>query len=158
MFRPEEIFQDEIESLKEELIQKYDDLGMRATGNWANKLTSFVDISVGKYVAKIIGLDYTEQLVQGREPGGMPPVQNLVEWIEAKPITPWENMTIESMAWAIAKKIAREGTEYFKQGGTDLIQAVITPERIRKIINAVGKSMVNNFQLEINEDLQKIGQ
>lgn len=153
--KPEDIFKNEMLSLKADLIQKHIDLGMKATGKWIDNLEVFVETEVDFYIAEIIGLDYTEQLVQGREPGAMPPIQNLVEWIEAKPITPRDNISVESLAWAIAKKIAREGTNYFPEG-TDLVEAVITKERIQKIIDNVGELLINDFKLEINEALNRV--
>ena len=126
----------EFEDLKEELIEKHIELGMEASGNWINSL----DIIQSEMKTSLLGEKYTEQLVYGRRPGTMPPVQKLRQWLIDKGIAQRlrSEQEISSMAWAIATKIKNEGTKYFREGGTDLVSSVITPERIQRIINNVG--------------------
>jgi hypothetical protein len=130
---PEQILILEFESIKEDLIQKHEELGMKATGKWIKSLEV-----VGKRLSvKILGADYTKQLVSGRPPSEkMPLVQAIKEWVLAKRIATVTNVT--GIAWAIAKKIQKEGTRYYPQG-TDLVEAVITPFRIQQIIDKVGR-------------------
>jgi len=149
-------FDKEIEQLKLDLIKKYNDLGMKASGEWEKQLEYFV-----KYTAKIVlveyfGLDYTEYLTKGRKNGGFPPINVIRKWIDDKGITPKDNISKDSLAFLIARKIAREGTNYFKQGGTDLIDGVITQERINTIAEAYGRSILTKFTLDINQQLQRI--
>lgn len=138
------VLQEEMELLRDDLIIKYDELGMRASSEWAN--TAKVEASQTKGI--IYAQYYTEQLVNGREPGKFPPISMIEKWILDKEI-PLVNITISSLAFLIARKIAREGTEYFKQGGTDLISAVITPERIQSIIDKVSEFQINSFISDI---------
>ena len=136
---PDSILQREFEKIKQDLIAKHDELGMRASGNWANELEVKVTASENKYVAQIIGEQYTQQLVNGRKPGTMPPVQALEKWIQDKGVFAVQSQAeISGLAYAIATKIKIEGTEYFKQGGTELLDSVITAERIQSIIDLVG--------------------
>ena len=136
---PDSILQREFEKIKQDLIAKHDELGMRASGNWANELEVKVTASENKYVAQIIGEQYTQQLVNGRKSGTMPPVQALEKWIQDKGVFAVQSQAeISGLAYAIATKIKREGTEYFKQGGTELLDSVITAERIQSIIDLVG--------------------
>ena len=146
-------FNDELELLKKDLIAKYDELGMRASGQWAEKLEYIVTVTETNVKAIFTGLDYTQYLTKGRSDGGFPPVQVIRQWIDDKGITPYDNITKDQLAFLIARKISREGTEYFKQGGTDLIDAVITTERIRRIVEAYSESLLTDFTFEINEIL-----
>lgn len=150
-----ELFLKELELLKEDLIKKYDDLGMRASGDWANALSYVVEVTEKEIKAIFTGLDYTEYLTKGRSNGGFPPVQVIRQWIDDKGITPYDNISKDSLAFLIARKIAREGTEYFKQGGTDLLDGVITTERIRKIVEAYSKSILTDFTFEITKELKR---
>jgi len=145
-----EILEQEFQRLRQELIQKHIELGMVASGNWVNSLSQEV---TGRK-ATIWGTDYTVQLVEGREPGKFPPINAIEKWINDKGIQPKDNIPISSLAFLIARKIAREGTEYYKQGGTDLISAVITPERVQEIINKVGDEMITDVYTYINRRLQ----
>lgn len=148
-----EIFNNEIDALKLELIAKYNELGMKASGDWERSLNAIINITVTTFSAIIRGNHYTEYLTKGREPGGFPPHDVIRKWIDDKGITPKDNITKDQLAFLIARKIAREGTEYFKQGGTDLIDSVITPERIRKIVDALGVALTANLEFEVNEIL-----
>lgn len=127
----EKVF-DEFLLLRQELVEKHIELGMEASGKWIRSLEVLkTDMST-----KLIGEKYTEQLVYGRKPGTLPPVNAIKEWIEEKGIT--SDLSTTSLAWAIAMKIKRDGTRYYQKGGTDLVSSVITTQRIQKIINLAG--------------------
>ena len=142
----------EFDSLKVDLIEKYNELGMKASGNWGQSL----NVEVKGLTAIIYGEDYTEQLVEGRAPGKFPPIAAIRQWIEDKGIIPFDNISISSLAFLIARKIAREGTNYFQDGGTDLVSSVITPQRIQQIIDNVSEFSINNFYSEITKVLEDI--
>jgi len=141
-----QILQNEFESLKADLIAKHNELGMPASGKWERELS----VDVKRQKAIIYGTPYTEQLVNGREPGEFPPVDLIRQWIIDKPV-PFDpsKITISSLAFLFARSIAREGTKYFKQGGTDLIESVITPARIQSIIDAVSDFYYNSFSSQL---------
>ena len=54
--------------------------------------------------------EYAYWVEYGRKAGGMPPVKLIKEWVRKKHITSNEK-EIESMAWAVAKSIAANGTK-----------------------------------------------
>lgn len=148
-------FEIEIKKLRTDLIKKYNELGMKASGEWEKQLEAVIEITETNLKATLYGLDYTEYLVKGRTPGKFPPMEAIRKWIDDKGITPYDNITKDQLAFLIARKISREGTEYFKQGGTDLIDAVITTERIREIVEIVSRSLLTDFTFEINENLKR---
>lgn len=148
------ILDNEFKLLQEDLIKKYQELGMRASGKWADSLErSSTDTN-----AKIIGEDYTNQLVSGRRPGAFPPVESIKKWVVDKGIVNniKGNISISSLAFLIARKIAREGTNYFKQGGTDLVSAVVTEQRMQSIINKVGEAITLDFVVKIENEFKTI--
>jgi hypothetical protein len=75
-------------------------------------------------------------------------------WIYDKQIRP--DIPIRSLAYLIARKIAREGTDYFKQGGTDLIDSVVTPQRIDSIISKIGVVHVDFIVKGFINEIKKV--
>jgi len=143
----EEILKIEFDKLREDILARYNALGLRASGRFEreleNKTTGLTGLLVGSH--------YTEYLVNGRPPGKYPPIDIIKEWISVKPIQIiGERITVSSLAFLIARKIAREGTEIFKKGGSDLISAVITPERVQSIIDKVTRFNVQLFASEVS--------
>lgn len=142
----EEIIREELERIKQDLIKKHIELGMKASGKWEESLR----IEITEVKGILSGLDYTYQLQHGRKAGTMPPIRAIEEWIISKGIKPIsDNIKISSLAFLIARKIQKEGTRYFKQGGTDLIDSVITPERMQHIMNRISTLYVTTFTSDI---------
>ena len=149
-----QILDEEFALLQEGLIKKYKELGMRASGQWGDSL----ETTTTNTNAKIMGEDYTNQLVNGRRPGSFPPVADIKKWIIDKGIANniKGNISISSLAFLIARKIAREGTKYFQQGGTDLVSAVVTEQRMQSIINKVGEAITLEFITRIENEFKTI--
>lgn len=150
-----QILNDEIEKIKQDLIEKHIELKMKASGDWINGL----NVQSNGLTATLYGKPYTEQLVNGRPNGKFPPISAIRQWIVDKNITPFDKISISSLAFFIARKIAREGTKSFKKGGTDLVSSVITPDRVQDIINKVSdfeiRSLVSDVSGVLNQ-LKKI--
>jgi len=104
------------------LIPKFLELGMNASGEWVDS----IETSAVNNVGKIRGRDYTEYLKNGRKPGKMPPIAAIEKWVQVK--LGLRGKQAISAAFAIAKKIAKEGTDYYKQGGTELLAELESQE------------------------------
>jgi len=148
-----DILQEEFNALKDELIAAYDAKGMRTTGAWADNL----EVQVSENKAVIMGLPYSQQLESGRAPGKQPPSEAIKQWIIDKGIANriQGKISISSLAYLIARKIAREGWNREQNGGVDLISEVVTPERIQKIIDRVSDIYIVNFSNEIIDYLKQ---
>ena len=150
----EQTLNTEFNLLMKELIQKHIQLGMKASGNWINEL----EVETGPFSAKITGEEYTKQLVSGRKPGNRPPISAIKQWIKDKGIV--SNIKskdpITALAFAIATKIGQSGTKYFRQGGTELLDAVITPARVQQIVKSVGAVSSLEFVKKIENEFKKI--
>jgi len=156
METPEEVLAREMELLKEDFIQAHKDLKMKASGNWEREIDDQVIDTTAKLTGRVVGVHYTTQLVKGRRPGKMPPSKAIEEWIRHKGIkAKGKNIKISQLAFAIAVNIKKKGTKYFQQGGTDLIDRVLTPERIKDIIDKVGDAVIKT-QSDLN--LSKVRQ
>jgi hypothetical protein len=138
-----QIIQSELEKLKQELIDKHNALGMKASGKWIDSLLVEVTDSEGI----IWGEDYTKQLIEGRPAGKFPPIKAIEKWIYDKGIT--SDIPIKSLAFLIARKIAQQGTNYYIQGGTDLVSGVVTDTRLKEIEDLIA----DIWQTEVIENL-----
>jgi hypothetical protein len=123
------------------LIPKHKALGMEATGEWINSLESKGNT--------IRGRKYTEQLVYGRAAGKAPPIAPLENWVNAKFGITGKQAT--SFAFAISKKIAKEGTTWKKRGGSDLLEVLETQE----VLNFINSKLARYFQTEITLQIQR---
>ena len=128
------------------LIPKHEALGQKATGNWINKLEVQGNV--------IRGEKYTEQLVFGRRPGKRPPITPIENWVNAKFGISGQQAT--SFAFAIANKIAKEGTSWHLKGGSDLLEVLETSEVQKYINDRLGKYLENELTLQIQRQLQTI--
>lgn len=147
MFEVNEILEREFNKLKADLIRRYDEKGMRASGRFANSLR----VEINENNAKLTGLRYAEQLEYGRRPtssgsssGSSLRVQ-ILQWIQDKNITPRDGISIESLSYAIANKIHQRGWNRQGFGGVELISEVLTPERINSILDAVVQKNIRTF-------------
>lgn len=134
----------ELQKVVQDLQKKHIELGQKASGKWIETIQ--VTVSNGRGV--IYAQDYTKYLVKGRKSGKRPPINPLEKWVNNKlGIT---GKDARSVAFAIAFKIGKEGTNIYKQGGTDLVDSVINDKRIEQIKSKIKQSIV----FEIKKDLQ----
>lgn len=154
MISKAQIMVEEFTSLMELLKEKHLSLNMKASGRWLNSLEV---IQTGDSV-KLIGEHYTYYLVNGRKAGKFPPIAEIKKWIINKGIVNKikGDISISSLAFLIARKIAREGTEYFKRGGTELVSSVFTPERLQIIIDKIGAELTLTYVGQIRHEFQKM--
>jgi hypothetical protein len=137
----------EFEALKADLIAAYDAKGMRASGKFADSL----EVRVDGLKAQLWGESYAQQLETGRQAGKFPPIDAIKQWIVDKGIANRieGQISISSLAFLIARKIAREGWKREQFGGVELISEVITEQRIQKIIDEVGAEQALKYTTEI---------
>lgn len=137
----------EFENLKKDLIIAYDAKGMRASGKFADTL----EVQVTGLTAKLFGEDYSQQLETGRKAGRFPPINAIEQWIKDKGIANriQGEISISSLAFLIARKIARNGWKREEHGGVELISEVVTDQRIQNIIDEVGAEQALIYSTEI---------
>lgn len=127
------------------LIPKFLSLGMNATGKWISSLTAEAINGVGY----IKGMNYTYYLANGRAGGSMPPIAPLQQWVGAK-FGIYGNEG-RSIAFAVAKKIEREGTDYYPEG-TDLVEILNS----REVLDYVYGSFTGFVQLQIELEIKRM--
>jgi hypothetical protein len=135
-----------LEVIKRFLIPKHEALGMKASGKWIESL---------EVVGNVIrGQKYTEQLVNGRAGGSLPPINAIENWVKAK--FGYSGNEARQTAWAVAKSIEKKGTTWHQKGGSDLLEVLETQE-VKDFINQeLGKYITADFKLQIQRQLQTI--
>lgn len=150
----QQILDREFNLIKDDLIKKHIELGMRSSGKWVNSVvvTSSVDS------VKMTGEGYTTQLEFGRKAGRFPPIEAIRQWIIDKGIVNSirGDISVSSLAFLIARKIAREGWKRKDHGGVELVSQVITDKRIQIIIDMVGAELALTLVSKIGDELKQI--
>lgn len=124
------------------LKPKFIELGMNASGQWLSSLEArYTGINKGE----IWGMDYTQYLANGRSGGTMPPVEPLIRWVGNK--FGYSGREAVSMAWAVAKKIEREGTNYYPNG-TDLLSVLNSPEALKYVEERFANYIVSEVKTQ----------
>lgn len=141
------IIKEELEAIKADIIALYNASGKRTTGEFENGL----EIKYQPNSATLSGYVY----LAGRAAGKQPPIQAIEKWLIAKGITPIESkMKISSLAYLIARKIAKEGTK--KENHLQIYNQIITPERIEKILEKLNQVNVTAFANEVTIMITKL--
>ena len=128
----------EFELLKAEVIAKYEASGMDVSGKWASTIV----VQQLPNGFSLVADDY----INGRGPGKPPPSVAIEAWIKQKGIAAKleKGMSVQTLAYLIARKIAREGWKP-KPEHQNIIDGLVTPQRIQQILDKVGQVYVTEF-------------
>jgi hypothetical protein len=141
----DKIIREEIDAILSDIRKFYEASGKKASGEFGKGLEAIYEPNKGT----IRGFVY----LAGRKAGKMPPVGAILNWLKIRGIrSVRKNQSVRSLAWAIAKKIAKEGTK--QENALKIYEEVITPQRINKIIDRVAKLNVNRIITEIRAELE----
>lgn len=137
----------EFELLRQEVIARYESSGMRVSGNWAESV--LVEELPNGFTLVADGY------INGRGPGKAPPSEAIEKWLTQKGIAArlQDEISTGSLAYLIARKIAREGWTP-KENAADIIAQVVTPQRIQQIIDKVEAVYFQQFSDQISNTLK----
>jgi len=143
-----------LEDKRKALIANYDRLGLRASGQWAESLEPFQEISDRKIKAGMLGEDYTYYLENGRGPNkdqSDDAIQAWVGWAGSTFLAKWvEDKGINASPYAIAYKIAKSGWKVPNANNAGgLVSDIINPESIEKLNRELLQKIVTSFQSDI---------
>lgn len=135
------IEQEEIEKVIDDvirlfLIPKFRELGMPASGEWEENVEARGN--------EIWGRDYTEYLVEGRPPNqdqSEEAIRRWVGWAGSTILKDWvSSKGLNINPYAVAYKIAREGTSWYPNG-SDLLE-VLESQEVADYINSQIRDIV----------------
>lgn len=142
----QQLLQTEMNLLRDEILELYNNSGKRTSGEFEQGLT----IEYGTNKATLKGYEY----LAGRRPGKQPPIQAIEKWLDDKGIRPIEaRMSVSTLAYLIARKIAREGTK--RENNLAIYSQVVTPERIDQILQKIQTLNANAFIEEVKLTITK---
>jgi len=143
----DKILREEFEELKKDIINSYNSGGKKTSGEFENGL----QIDYRTDGATLKGYVY----LAGRIAGKQPPTKAIEDWLIKKGITPIEDkMKISTLAFLIARKIGRSGTN--KENHQYIYDEIITPQRIQSILDRITKINVTSFINEVSVTIEKL--
>lgn len=108
---------------------------------------------------RIYAAHYFRYLVLGRGPGKMPPREKIEAWVDKNPDilaffkTIFKNITSKSLAYIIARKIGREGTQIYRgeRPGIDYLGVLerSMPELVAEIARGEAVSILTNLKSKL---------
>lgn len=130
------LIQDKLDEFADETISiiqgNMSSTGTNASGDTSKSLKR----ESGKESVKVTGKAFIFVVETGRKPGKMPPVNELVKWLESGKAS--FTGKIESVAWAISKTIAKHGSSLFRKGGReDIITPALDDKRIDQLTSDI---------------------
>lgn len=130
--KTKKVLQEELEALRLRIIDNHVRAGQHASG----RTSSCLHVSVDENHGILFGRQAFAVLEEGRRPGKVPKgfYQIIQQWVKDK------NIQVEnpkSFAYLVSRKIAREGTELYRNGGRDDIYSRDIEETIKNIMNRV---------------------
>lgn len=140
-----EILKNFFDNLKEEIISNHIRAGQKATG----KTIQSFQIEIEEASARLTARGDIGSLEKGTAKGTKVGLGALVEWIEAKGI---QTKNVNSLAFLIQRKIMREGSRLFRDGGRkDIITSAITDEKVGVIEKQFADKYLNLVKTEIKQ-------
>ena len=144
------------ERTKQELIDNYKSMGLKASGAFEDGLSTETDESS----AKIWTVPHTWFMVEGRGRNSSQDKDNVKKWVGWAGSTflkKWvEDKGLDISPFAVAYKIAREGIRVPNQhnDGT-LISSVINDNSIERLLSDMGIYVITDIKTEIQKTWQR---
>ena len=126
------------------LVPHFLALGMDASGEWRTSLEAKGDT--------IRGRPYTAQLVNGRRPGTYAPIEALKQWAMIK--LGLDDKQALGAAFAINHKLKNEGSSYYRNGGTDLLEVLQRPEVLKFISENAQQIIQEQVNIQITRTVR----
>lgn len=106
-----------LEGIRKDIVKDQAVKRIKSSGASADSMDVFMSPSSGR----LVGFQYIGAQVHGRRPGAFPPIEDIRAWIDREGIEP-QDISKDSLAFLIARKIARKGTDIYlgKRPGLDL--------------------------------------
>ncbi len=138
---------DKLLQVRQRLIAKYNDLGLRASGRYEREL-QVIEYSGG---VKLVAPQHGYFMEKGRSAGKPPPREVIIQWIEDKQIQ-YQGITKESLAYLICRKIGRDGIRVpnpYNKGGaiTSVVNEQLTDEIAEELGSDIYNAIVNIIKL-----------
>lgn len=127
------------------LCTKYQSYVPEATGTLVQSVRYEIQDGDSSFTVGLNLEEYWKYVEKGRGAGKFPPIDNIMKWIETKPVLPrplknGKLPTEKQLAFLIGRKIATEGTE-----GKNVLE---------RAVNEVNNEMLMSIKMAILEDIK----
>lgn len=138
-----ELITEFLESIKTELIEDMDRNNRNATGKTRASLKL---ANVTGFSGQLLGAEHIQFSFQGRGPGKMPPLSQIIDWCNARGIP-------RKAAWIIAKRISEAGTKLFRQGAMkdNALKRALSEKRIKEFTEKVKQEFIVKIQSDLRD-------
>lgn len=145
-----ELVSSELEALKQKVIENQKNSGQVASG----RTIASMKVEVTEDGGVLWGRSPFGTLETGRKPGKVPAGfwKIIRQWMEDKGI---QVLKPDSFAYLVARKIANEGTQLFRNGGRDDIYSPEVKDTVERVSQGIGilfGSEVEHINLNFNEE------
>lgn len=140
-----------LQSVKANIVRLQADKGLKASGQSALSLR----IESRPDQGELLGASYFIEQEQGRKPGQIGDVKGLYDWLAYHKygISYTSDKARWSIAWAIARKQAREGSYTFRHGPTGVLSEALTEEMMQQFTDSVALSTIDGLLDELKKAL-----
>lgn len=139
-----------LSDLIDDIASRYDSGGYTTTGRLKASLTASFTRGAVATSGVLYGAQYYRYVANGRPPGKRPPAGPLADWALAKGIAESVEQA-RSIGFAIANKIAAEGSFGFRAG-----RANVADEAIDAAMPAVDRLLVEILEQDVNASMVSI--
>lgn len=145
-----ELVSSELEALKQKVIENQKSSGQVASG----RTIASMKVEVTEDGGVLWGRSPFGTLETGRKPGKVPAGfwKIIRQWMDDKGI---QAQKPDSFAYLVARKIANEGTQLFRNGGRDDIYSPEVKDTVERVSQGIGilfGSEVEHINLNFNEN------
>lgn len=145
-----ELVASELEALKQRIIENHRNAGQVASG----RTIASLKVEMTEDGGVLWGRSPFGTLETGRKPGKVPAGfwKIIRQWMDDKGI---QVEKPDSFAYLVARKIAREGTQLFRNGGRSDIYSPEVKDTVDRVSDGIGilfGSEVEHINLNFNED------
>jgi len=135
------------QAIKSKRVTKY------GAVNSSGRLHDSVEIVYSEHGFKILANKYIENVIYGIQPGTKVSVSAIKSWIQEKPVPQGKGeLSIDSLAYLIAKKIEREGSVMYRQykgSNSGLLDEAINEQKINSFADKLGEGVINSITSEV---------
>ncbi len=136
-----------LDGIRDAYIKDQSAKGIKASGKSAASLHNIITPTSGS----LVGAKYFYQQMFGRKPGKFPPIDEILNWIREKRITPRDAKTSErQLAFLFARKIAQSGTNIFQKKS----EGLEVREEIKALLLKFRKEVVAEFRIDIQKEMK----
>lgn len=145
-----ELVSSELEALKQRIIENHRSAGQVASG----RTIASLKVEITEDGGVLWGRSPFGTLETGRKPGKVPAGfwKIIRQWMDDKGI---QVEKPDSFAYLVARKIAKEGTQLFRNGGRSDIYSPEVKDTVERVSDGIGilfGSEVEHINLNFNED------